>query len=32
MDTPRPLSPIRPVLWLAAAAFTAGFCGYLLVV
>ena len=31
MEAPRPLPMIRPMLWLAAAAFTAGFGGYLLV-
>ncbi|WP_240903433.1 hypothetical protein [Caulobacter sp. 602-2] len=30
MEAPRPLPLIRPMLWLAAAAFTAGFGGYLL--
>ena len=29
MDADSPLSMLRPVLWLAAAAFAAGFGGYL---
>jgi len=29
MNADRPLSMLRPVLWLAAAAFAAGFGGYL---
>jgi hypothetical protein len=28
---PSPLAMFRPVLWLAAAAFAVGFCGYLMV-
>ncbi|WP_232792933.1 hypothetical protein [Caulobacter hibisci] len=31
MEAPRPLPLVRPMLWLAAAAFAAGFGGYLLV-
>lgn len=31
MDADNPLSMLRPVLWLAAAAFAAGFGGYLVV-
>lgn len=31
MEAPRPLPLIGPILWLAAAAFSAGFGGYLLV-
>lgn len=30
MPDPGPLSMFRPVLWLAAAAFAAGFGGYLM--